>query len=71
MDDLPPRDPPSAEEGDDPQREPLSQLVEQAESVDLVREDSASEVLDAVDDNTQEPPQTADDDDEAGVAEPT
>ena len=56
-------------EGRDAAREALSAPVGSAESVDFVREDNTNEVLDAVDDNIQEPVQTYSDEDEADVAE--
>ncbi|HVU11392.1 MAG TPA: HAMP domain-containing sensor histidine kinase [Phototrophicaceae bacterium] len=50
-------------------REALTAPVEEAESSDFVREANSSEVLDAVDDNIQEPPQLYVDQDEPDVAE--
>ncbi len=49
-------------EGEQPEREPLSFPLDVAEGVDLPPEDPSGEILDAVDDNLQEPPQLYTDD---------
>ncbi len=56
-------------EGSEGEREALTAPVEEAESSDFVRETNSNEVLDAVDDNLQEPPQLYVDQDEPDVAE--
>lgn len=50
-------------------REPVSPAVAGAESVDTLQADDAREVLDAVDDNLQEPPQLPEDEDDHSVAQ--
>jgi signal transduction histidine kinase len=56
-------------EGHDEMREAISHRVENAESIDLLREHNTNEEIDAVDDNIQEPPQMSLDRDETDFAQ--
>jgi signal transduction histidine kinase len=55
-------------EGEDITEEAISPRIDSAEGMDLAHSESLNEVIDAVDDNIQEPPQTYLDRDDADVA---